>query len=153
MKPMGVIEEVETLSQVLASKLLPSPMKWNLGVDVLVYRDGNDKIGWHADDNQGETKIFAVVIESNISRQVLFKRKVNNKLEIQYGDEYIKLYPSEGDSYEMDGKMQENYLHSVTNNTYKGNIRRIYLIFRQGKESPFKSDTGVPVDDLLPKKK
>lgn len=32
--------------------------KFNIGVDLLVYRDGRDSCGWHADDTQGVMQPF-----------------------------------------------------------------------------------------------
>ena len=31
--------------------------RWNVGVDVVCYRDGKDSCGWHSDDTQGETLV------------------------------------------------------------------------------------------------
>jgi hypothetical protein len=28
--------------------------QWGIGVDLIVYKDGEDSIGWHADDTQGK---------------------------------------------------------------------------------------------------
>ena len=38
-----------------ASRKFGAP--WNVGVDVVCYRDGRDSCGWHADDTQGETLV------------------------------------------------------------------------------------------------
>jgi alkylated DNA repair dioxygenase AlkB len=32
---------------------------WTIGVNVVFYRDGNDSIGYHADNDQGEDKILS----------------------------------------------------------------------------------------------
>jgi hypothetical protein len=32
---------------------------WNIGVNAVIYRDGNDSIGFHADNDQGEEKILS----------------------------------------------------------------------------------------------
>jgi hypothetical protein len=32
---------------------------WNIGVNVVYYRDGNDSIGYHSDNDQGEDKILS----------------------------------------------------------------------------------------------
>ena len=29
--------------------------QWNIGVDLIVYKDGEDSIGWYADDSQGQS--------------------------------------------------------------------------------------------------
>ena len=49
---------------------------WNVGVDVVAYRDGYDSCGWHADDTQGETLIVAVILQSGGGpRRVQFRPK------------------------------------------------------------------------------
>ena len=35
-------------------------LKWNIGVHMIVYRDGSDMMGWHADDTQGEKLLFVL---------------------------------------------------------------------------------------------
>ena len=76
---------------------------WNIGVNPVLYRDGKDKMGYHADDDQGETKILTVVVESPSSpRRVRIKVKGSHELE--HGDEELELYLGAGDAYEMDGE-------------------------------------------------
>ena len=49
---------------------------WNVGIDVVCYRDGMDSCGWHSDDTQGETLVVAVVLESlKGTRRILFRPK------------------------------------------------------------------------------
>ena len=33
---------------------------WNIGVDVVYYRNGKDRIGFHGDDDQGDVMNLAV---------------------------------------------------------------------------------------------
>ena len=80
---------------------------FNIGAHVVCYRDGNDSIGWHADDTQGETLIFSVVLSShNCTRSVKVrpsKNKASAYNKLQDGDEEIILSVGERDAYLMDG--------------------------------------------------
>ena len=49
--PLDQVPEVEGLANRLAK--LYGISCWNTGVDVIAYKDGEDRIGWHADDTQG----------------------------------------------------------------------------------------------------
>lgn len=49
--PLDQVPEVEGLANRLAK--LYGISRWNTGVDVIAYKDGEDRIGWHADDTQG----------------------------------------------------------------------------------------------------
>ena len=107
--PLSFIPEVEKLTTDIESYMA---IEWNIGVHVIMYRDGTDKMGWHADDTQGESLILTVVLESptvimksdvrNSCRPVLIKTKWN-KHDKTVGDEFIRLFPSQGDAYMMDG--------------------------------------------------
>lgn len=105
---------------------------WNIGVDVVSYRDGRDSIGFHADNDQEEELIVTVLITSPPKpRRVIFKRmpeaekgkklrnhngrnlNSNRKTEPsqpekrarpQDGDEEFELWLSAGDAYSMDGE-------------------------------------------------
>jgi hypothetical protein len=76
---------------------------FNIGCDVLLYRDGNDKIGYHADDTQEETIIFTVVVLSEQMRRLHILPK-GKKEDYKHGDFQIILNAGEGDAYSMDGK-------------------------------------------------
>lgn len=41
-------------------------MEWNIGVHMIVYRCGQDKMGWHADNTKGERLILSVVIQCDV---------------------------------------------------------------------------------------
>jgi alkylated DNA repair dioxygenase AlkB len=49
--PLDQMPEVERLANRLAR--LYGIDEWNTGVDLIAYKDGEDRIGWHADDTQG----------------------------------------------------------------------------------------------------
>ena len=57
--PLDQVPEVERLANRLAK--LHGINEWNTGVDMIAYKDGEDRMGWHADDTQGmsECAIFA----------------------------------------------------------------------------------------------
>ena len=41
-------------------------VEWNIGVHVIMYHNGQDSMGWHADDTQGERIVLSVVLESGV---------------------------------------------------------------------------------------
>lgn len=49
--PLDQVPEVERLAERLAK--LHGINEWNTGVDMIAYKDGEDRMGWHADDTQG----------------------------------------------------------------------------------------------------
>lgn len=50
---MEIVPEVKEYARELAYDYgLPNDA-WGIGVDLIAYRDGEDGIGWHADDTQG----------------------------------------------------------------------------------------------------
>jgi alkylated DNA repair dioxygenase AlkB len=86
-------------------KILCSVEKWNIGVNVVFYRDGKDRIGFHADDDQGESMILVVIPSSpQGSRTVVIQTKKKKKADFVDGDEQFELLLSAGDGYDMDGK-------------------------------------------------
>jgi hypothetical protein len=44
---------------------------WNIGVNAVCYRDGNDSIGYHADNDQGEDKILSEFRSTPLSLRIL----------------------------------------------------------------------------------
>ena len=93
---------------------------WNIGVDMIIYRNGKDKIGWHADDTQGETIIFTIVIETD-ERRIIKIRPKKKKIDMNRnnmnmnndndgssyydGDENIELIVRSGCGYSMNGML------------------------------------------------
>ena len=104
---------------------------WNIGCDVILYRCFKDGIGAHADDTQGETAIFCVIIASeavansdhdiralNVLVKTPAKAKKKEKAKedtseeqdenkqvnhLADGDEEFEILAGWGDAYEMDG--------------------------------------------------
>jgi alkylated DNA repair dioxygenase AlkB len=95
---------------------------WNIGVNVVLYRDGKDKMGDHADNDQGEELILCVVIASPGAKTSQMRRvcvRPFHKWAAKEGDEDIELHLSPGDAYLMDGEMQKFYSHCVPPNMTK----------------------------------
>ena len=86
---------------------------WNQGCDVILYRNGNDKIGYHADDTQGESVIFCVVVETQTQageevralhvKPDLTKGSKRDKGKLKRTDVELEIWADEGDAYSMDG--------------------------------------------------
>ena len=51
--PMDLVPEVASYAEELAKHYKLPQNQWNIGVDLIAYKDGEDSIGWHADDTQG----------------------------------------------------------------------------------------------------
>jgi 2OG-Fe(II) oxygenase superfamily len=117
---------------------------WNIGVNVVLYRNGRDHIGFHADDDQGKTVIFTVIIQSNYARRIVIKST----------DESVRydLFLQGGDAYCMDGEMQQHYKHGVPRVTSKEHVdeKRIVLVFRRGRKKMILRDTGQSMSNLQP---
>jgi hypothetical protein len=114
---------------------------WNIGVNPVFYRDGKDRIGAHADDDQGESCILSVIVASPIPlRRLLIqpkptkivdrtvlgtKQKGNKRLKLKTGngdivddgvDEQHELRLGPGDAYCMDGTWNRNDLYVLMRN-------------------------------------
>ncbi|APS38870.1 MULTISPECIES: alpha-ketoglutarate-dependent dioxygenase AlkB family protein [unclassified Salegentibacter] len=89
-----------------------------------LYRDGNDSMGWHADDEQvlGKNPVIASISLGGV-RSFQFKHKTNKnlkeKIELQHGSLLI-----------MKGSMQHYWKHQLPK-TKKEVSPRINLTFRQ----------------------
>ena len=76
--------------------------RWNVGMDMIVYRDGQDSCGWHADDTQNERLVVAVVVECGSARRVCIRpnRKPSTGAKragpLEVGDEEIELKVGQG---------------------------------------------------------
>ena len=113
--PLNQAPVIESFASEMAKKLHIPNQEWNIGVDVILYRNGNDRIGWHADDTQGEDIILTVVVETNVIRTIKIrpKRSRNGRSSsssgrrkdegYQDGDELIELIVKQGSAYKMDG--------------------------------------------------
>jgi hypothetical protein len=101
--PLNDMNHLAELSSRLARRFKLPSNEWNIGLDLLIYRDGKDSIHWHADDTQGEDIIMCLTIETPKDvRTVCFQPSLNENL--RHGDEQIELFPIAGDAYQMDGK-------------------------------------------------
>ena len=97
-QPLSSEPVFEALSTELAAVYEFPNHEWNIGCDAIVYRNGNDNIGWHSDDTQGESKVMCIVPESpGISRPVHIRPKRNAKKILTDGDEEIQLFVRQGD--------------------------------------------------------
>ena len=176
-RPLSVLPKVQKLSKYVANICKIKNNEWTIGVNPIIYRSGNDRMGDHADDDQGEKVILALVVNTpsnnihfgkshGVSRRTVirpFKR-----LKLEKGDEYIELFLGKGDAYEMNGEMQNYYSHSVPPNKNRTSVShgdnnttseasldqsRIVIVFRVGDCVMFKDDNGTPYKDLRPQKK
>jgi 2OG-Fe(II) oxygenase superfamily/SAD/SRA domain len=117
---------------------------WNLGVDVVMYRNGHDSIGQHKDQAQGESVIFTVLAQCQYPRRICI---------VQADDPSVRfeLFLRGGDGYWMDGEMQEHYTHGVppVNKQHYKDLCRIALVFRKGDFRMLERDTGTVVKSLM----
>jgi len=150
--PIGLVPEIESYACELARYYRLPQNQWDIGVDLIVYKDGEDSIGWHADNTQGESVVLCVVVDSpGAPRPVHIRPNKRTKL-LADGDEEVQLYVREGDAYDMDGKMQAGYEHSLPKK--EGNkSHRLVLIFRHGDEASVANDSGVPITEMAERRK
>ena len=148
-RPLSVLPQTEAVSQILASAC--GIQKWTIGVNPILYRDQRDKMGDHADDDQGEEKILCLVLKS--PKDI---RPVNvHPFKLLPQDEAIELFISPGDVYDiMDAAMQVKYSHSVPpqSSLELDQGQRMAVIFRTGIQKTFDSDSGRDCKDLSPRK-
>jgi alkylated DNA repair dioxygenase AlkB len=150
-RPLSRLPHLECLAQEMAKRCqLP---KWTVGINPVLYRDAQDKMGDHADNDQGEDVILALLVDCSTTNTRRVRMKPFRKLCLQDGDEQIELFMEPGDAYEMDGEMQRFYTHSVPpqQNNSDGRNTRIAIVFRTGNEVMFAKDSGRACLDLSPK--
>jgi len=143
-RPLAELHHISQLATTLADRFRTS--EFNIGLDLVVYRNGKDSIGWHADNTQGEQIIASLLIDSPCPARTICIKPNNIPRD---GDEAIELYPTSGDMYQMDAKMQEGYLHSIPRATTETK-RRMVIVFRHGQPKKVDSDLGVQIKSLLP---
>ena len=112
---------------------------FELGADTIVYDDGDDSINWHADDNQGESLIACVVIETPPDRKIDIRVKEEYR-ESDADDVQYQLEVSKGSVYIMNGVMQQKFEHRVPKSKNSGT--RIVIAFRDGTAKTV-MDNGV----------
>ena len=137
---------------------------WNVGVNPVIYRSGRDRMGQHADNDQGENLIMTAVIDGPVEdprRLVIepFACKKNRlaKTTLTASDRKYELMLRPGDVYSMDGEMQRHYIHSVPPKLSHYGIdeemgaeeeqRRMVIVFRRGDFCKFARDSGHLVSD------
>jgi len=150
MKATATVQEFGPVLQEIsdqAARVSQLDAPWNIGCDMIVYRNGEDKIGWHADDSQGEQVVFCVVAESPETPRKLQIRPHRTNVGLRDGYEEIQLYPAAGDAYVMDGEMQKFYEHSLPRT--KSSSRRLALIFRHGDRLVSSADNGLEATSLV----
>ncbi|KAH8075621.1 SET domain-containing protein [Aureococcus anophagefferens] len=177
-RPIAEVPSVAQLADKCSAAFGGTP--WNVGVDVVCYRDGRDSCGWHADDTQGETLVLAVVLESvGGPRRVQLRPKQpphrapggapkRKKVRRSYahvgeapladGDEELELWVGAGDAYSMDRGVQVGYEHAVPKVPPKdtGVRKRVVAILREGDrkaagaEAFDDADTGLANASLEP---
>jgi alkylated DNA repair dioxygenase AlkB len=143
--------KVHDIAKRLAKRFCLQNEEWNIGLDLIVYRNGKDGIGWHADDTQGESLILTVIISSDRTR--IIKIRPKRGMHLKDGDEEIEILLVPGDGYSMDEIMQIGYEHSVPPKPDSKGKRKV-IVFRQGSQHVCE-DNGLSTTDQpsLPKKR
>lgn len=143
-RPLQSFPALHRLSVSLAT--LCGVPSFNIGVDVVLYRAGKDKIGKHADDTQGEDRVMSVVVKSpNTPRHIVIEPQ-----KPKVGDEYIVLQLGARDAYCMDHELQKHYVHSVPASSVgdggkEATEPRLVAVLRHGTMKMVKDDGGIPV--------
>ena len=142
--PLAEVPEFEEAAGKYAGMFGLPENRFNIGVDLICYRDGRDSIGWHSDDTHDETVVLCVVVESEGDRPVHL-RPNERVSKLADGDEEVELFVREGDAYELDENCQRGYLHRLPKRE-KVCARRMCAIFRHGVAKNVGVDTGRPKD-------
>lgn len=142
--PIDLVPDVASYAEELARRYNLPQHQWDIGVDLIVYKDGGDSIGWHSDDTQGESIVVCVVVDAPGEVRPLLIRPNKRSKALSEGDEEIQLFIAEGDGYDMDGEMQAHYEHSLPKKL-KHDSHRLVLIFRHGNVTSVPQDSGVPL--------
>jgi len=143
---------------------------WNVGVNPVLYRDGRDRIGFHADDDQAEEQILTALVSSpaGTTRRVCIRSKSsksttapgNNQVD---DNEEFEILLDAGDAYLMDGEMQKHYVHSVPSDKKSvddgssdgeksvSQQNRLAIVFRRGMQLEQTIDSGKPFASLQPR--
>jgi hypothetical protein len=121
---------------------------FNIGMDLLVYRDGLDSCGWHADDTQEESRVVCMIVEGDPPRPVKFRPK-SKFSSLCPGDEEVQIWPAQGDAYDFCGLSQRGYEHCLPKRK-KHEKRRMVIILRAGKEVVVPEDSGKRIEQRAP---
>jgi alkylated DNA repair dioxygenase AlkB len=165
-RPLHHLPEVEQLAYIMQTCVVGACTSeecfWNIGVMPVLYRDGRDRMGFHADDDQGEQLIVTALVSSPRVRRMSIRPMSSKTVGNVVGDQQLELFLGAGDAYSMDGAMQKHYLHSVPSdkkcceatsvaNTDSVLSPRIAIVFRQGTQCLQYKDSGKPLASLLPR--
>ena len=72
-RPLSMLPRLEKVAEELAVKRNIPGRHWNIGIHPVCYRCDRDGMGDHADDDQGETRIFCLLVDQvEVSRKVGF---------------------------------------------------------------------------------
>ena len=147
-KPLSMLPRLHKLAKDMAT--LCNVDTWNVGVNPVYYRDSRDYIGLHADNDQGEDKIMTILVKSPTPprRVVIQTSPAKGTKKKQEGDEQYELNIGAGDAYDMDGDMQQHYVHGVPSGGKDG---RIALVLRHGQYSTFSKDSGQALPNVEPR--
>ena len=76
-----------------------------IGAHILLYRDVHDSMGFHADNDQGESYILTTILSQQHGRDIIIKPKPSEPRTItdMRLETHFKLQLEEGDAYSMDG--------------------------------------------------
>jgi 2OG-Fe(II) oxygenase superfamily len=111
-RPLQNLKQVHNLSDRLERAyqnemfyIRGQPAGWNIGVHCVLYRNGRDHMGYHADDDQGESLIVAVIVccPRGSFRRVHIRPADRDRVGPQHDDVEIMLHLQAGDSYAMNG--------------------------------------------------
>ena len=158
--------------------LLAGVTYWNAGVNVVLYRNGNDHISFHSDDTHNEALVSTVLISTcaNMNRPTIFKSKNTNRPSTEPQIK-VMLFLQPGDAYFINRDVQDHFDHgveklkpifataktknnddnstvtceSLDNDTTTG--ERLVVVCRYGDEKQFTKDSGQSQLSLLPKLK
>ena len=149
-KPLGLLPKLQSFATDMQSTChVP---QWNIGVNPVYYRDGQDHMGFHADNDQDEDLILTVLIRSpDRPRRVLIQAAPRKKgtTKRQDGDEQYELSLGAGDAYDMNGEMQQHYVHGVPSED--DSAGRIAIVFRHGRYEEYTKDSGQALESLEPR--
>jgi alkylated DNA repair dioxygenase AlkB len=165
-KPLKNLPFLAKLSNDLAA--ICQLTSWNIGVNPVLYRDTNDCINLHSDNDQGETTILTLIVSvpdnsSSTRRPVLIRSRPNikagsnnrSKRSTDTEEEQYEITLNPGDAYVMDESMQKNYVHGVGRAAPPPpgkSSRELVVVFRNGRQENFAKDSGISVPDLTPPK-
>jgi len=169
-RPLSTMPQVQQLADAMQMLVTGHPMSshpnyWNIGINPVLYRDGRDRIGYHADDDQGEELVLTALVNSpkDVTRRISIRTRKKSKSDAGNadGDEQFELFLDAGDAYSMDGEMQKYYEHGVpcdkqcesssSSSSNEREQKRIALVFRMGKEVMQATDSGKPCANLQPR--